>query len=49
MKICTVCGEISNNELLVCQQCENQDLRLIITLSINNLDNTFNGRFEGEC
>ena len=48
MKICTVCGEVSSNELLVCQQCENQDLRTIMSLHINNFDNTFNGKFEGK-
>jgi len=46
MKICTVCGEMNDNNTIVCKYCENEDLRTIISMNINNLNNSFNGKFE---
>ena len=46
MKLCTVCGEISNDDVIVCKFCENEDIRIIMSMNIDNLNNTFHGEFE---
>lgn len=46
MKLCNV--YVSNDKSVICKYCGNEDLRIIISMNINNLNNSFNEKFEKE-
>lgn len=44
MKICEVCGNVFDNDIIICLNCENENLKIITKISVGN--GKFNGEYE---